>query len=84
MDHATLLTGTVRPQANSFVEDAELPLQRIYRAEQQRAQQSLFTQPWQADLQHWTWSQAMADVRRVAHYLQEQNFPPGSHIAIMA
>ncbi len=63
---------------------ADLPLQRIYKSEQERAASLLFTQPWQGDTQDWSWAQAMQEVRRVASYLEAQNFPPASNIAIMA
>ena len=70
--------------AKAFVEDHDLPLQRIYQSEQVRAQAPLFTQPWQGELQTWTWAEAIRESRRVAAYLKAQNFPPGSRIAIMA
>ena len=63
---------------------ADLPLQKIYESERNRAANTLFSQPWQGQLQSWTWAQAMQEVRRVASYLEAQNYPPGSHIAIMA
>jgi len=64
--------------------DEDLPLQRIYRSERDRAASLLFTQPWKGDVQEWTWTQAMQETRRVAAWLQAQQFPPGSRIAIMA
>ena len=66
------------------VTHADLPLQKIYQAERERAVTSLFTQPWQGQVQTWTWAEAMQEVRRIASYLVAQNYPPGSNIAIMA
>jgi long-chain acyl-CoA synthetase len=66
------------------VADADLPLQRIYLSETTRGSHLLFTQPWQGQTQNWTWAEAMQETRRIAAYLQAQNFPPGSRIAIMA
>ncbi len=62
----------------------DLPMQRIYQSEQKRASNTLFTQPWQGQLQNWTWSEAMQEVRRIASFLEAQHYPPGSNIAIMA
>jgi long-chain acyl-CoA synthetase len=70
--------------ANNPVTDADLPLQKIYRCEQERGASTLFTQPWQGQTRDWTWAEAMQETRRVAAYLQAQQFPPGSRIAIMA
>jgi long-chain acyl-CoA synthetase len=67
-----------------FIADADLPLQRIYKSEQERGASRLFTQPWQGQEQHWTWAEAMQEVRRMAAYLEAQHFPAGSRIAIMA
>jgi long-chain acyl-CoA synthetase len=67
-----------------FVENGDLPLERIYHCEKARANELLFTQPWQGAVQEWTWSQAMQETRRIAAYLKVQNFPPGSRLAIMA
>ena len=67
-----------------FLQSSDLPLERIYAFEKQRADHPLFTQPWQGALQDWTWSQAISETRRIAAYLLAQNFPPGSRIAIMA
>ena len=62
----------------------DLPLQRIYQSEQKRAANTLFTQPWQGQEQTWTWAEAMQEVRRIASFLEAQQYPPGSNIAIMA
>ena len=82
----SVLTFELPPSraGESFVDKGDLPLQRIYQSERERASQPLFTQPWQGSLQEWTWAEAMQDTRRIAAWLQAQEFPPGSRIAIMA
>ena len=67
-----------------FVKSSDLPLERIYQSERERASQPLFTQPWAGTLREWTWSEALNETRRIAAYLEAQNYPPGSRIAIMA
>ena len=67
-----------------FLKSVDLPLERIYQSEADRANEPLFTQPWQGSTQEWTWAQAMVETRRIAGYLLAQNFPAGSRIAIMA
>jgi long-chain acyl-CoA synthetase len=75
-------TDTAR--VSPFLKSVDLPLERIYQSEINRANQPLFTQPWQRSTQEWTWAQAMVETRRIASYLLAQNFPAGSRIAIMA
>ena len=79
-------TSDLRPSQSSepFVDAGDLPLERIYKSERERAHHALFTQPWQGELQEWTWAQAMDDTRRIAAWLQAQHYPAGSRIAIMA
>jgi long-chain acyl-CoA synthetase len=63
----------------------DLPLQRIYRWERERASQPWFTQPVGTDgVREFTWAQAMDETRRMAAWLQAQGFEPGSRIALMS
>jgi long-chain acyl-CoA synthetase len=63
----------------------DLPLQRAYRWERERADQLFFTQPMGAgQVKTWTWGQAMDETRRIAAWLKAQNYEPGSRIAIMS
>lgn len=78
--HAMSMIGTIPNPVTA----EDLPLQKIYQAEQQRASHALFTQPWQGQVQNWTWAEAMQEVRRVASFLEAQHYPAGSNIAIMA
>ncbi len=56
----------------------DLPLQRIYRWERERASQPWFTQPVGTDgVREFTWAQAMDETRRMAAWLQAQGFEPG-------
>jgi len=63
----------------------DLPLQRAYRWERERAQHIFLTQPMgEGRVRDWTWSQAMDEARRVAAWLKDQGWEPGSRVAIMS
>ncbi|MGA7157248.1 MAG: AMP-binding protein [Acidobacteriaceae bacterium] len=64
--------------------DNELPLQRIYACELNAPAQPLFSQPLGGRIFDWTWDTAMQEVRRMAAWIQAQNYPSGSHIAIVS
>jgi long-chain acyl-CoA synthetase len=67
-----------------FSED-ELPLQWMYRWEKERAGCIFLTQPFDGGkIREWTWSQAAAEVRRMAAYLKAQNWEPGSRVALLS
>ena len=72
--------GTGGPAIN----DDDLPLQRIYRWEKERASAVFLTQPILGQVREWTWAQAIDEVRRVAAWLDAQKWPKGSHIAILS
>ena len=59
------------------------PVQRLLRWEKERARKIFLTQPLGSGaIQEITWGQAGNEVRRMAAYLREQNWPDGSRIAI--
>jgi long-chain acyl-CoA synthetase len=63
----------------------DLPLQRVYRWERKRAERIFLTQPYDhGKVRDWTWAQAVGDARRMAAYLQAQNWEPGSRIGILS
>jgi len=67
------------------VEEGDLPLQRIYRWERERAAEIFLTQPvGGGKVREWTWSEAIGEARRVAAYLKAQNWEPGSRVAILS
>jgi long-chain acyl-CoA synthetase len=61
-----------------------LPLQRIYHWERARAQEIFLTQPVRGEVRDWTWAEAVDEARRMAAWLKAQEWPPGSHIAILS
>lgn len=63
---------------------ADLPLERIYFSEQTRPTQPFLTQPRNGAVQSWTWSQAMFEIRRIASWLRDQNWPAGSRIVVLS
>ena len=65
---------------------ADLPLQRAYRWEKERASQVFLTQPMGRGqpLREYTWAQTMDEARRVAAWLKAQGWEPGSRVAIMS
>jgi len=69
----------------SPLDPTDLPLQRAYRWEKERAAQVFLTQPMGGgEVRDWTWAQAMDEARRVAAYLKAQGWEPGSRIALMS
>ncbi len=67
-----------------MVRTRDLPLQSLYRWERERAKAVYLTQPMGAgQVRDITWEQAGQQVRRMAHWLQSQGWPPGSRVAIL-
>jgi long-chain acyl-CoA synthetase len=67
------------------IEPGDLPLQRAYRWEKERADNIFLTQPMGGGVvRDWTWAQAMDEARRVAAWLKAQGWEPGSRVAIMS
>ena len=63
----------------------DLPLQRVYRWERERADRVFLTQPFgRGQLRQWTWAQAVDEARRVAAYLEAQHWEAGSRVAILS
>jgi long-chain acyl-CoA synthetase len=63
----------------------DLPLSRLYRWESERGKRIFLTQPLGGGkLRDWTWVQSADEVRRMAAYLEAQNWPPGSRVAILS
>lgn len=67
------------------IEPQDLPLQRAYHWEKARANEIFLTQPMGGGVvRDWTWAQTMDEARRMAAYLQAQNWESGSRVAIMS
>jgi len=64
--------------------DNDLPLQRIYRWEKERAGAVFLTQPIAGQVREWTWLQTLDEARRVAAWMEAQHWPKGSRIVILA
>lgn len=66
------------------VSPSDLPVQCLYRWERERASQVYLTQPMGGGVvQDITWAEAADQVRRMAHWLQQQGWPAGSRVAIL-
>jgi long-chain acyl-CoA synthetase len=72
------------PIHHIWIDESELPLQRIYACEQTRASELLLTQPSNGHVTTWTWASAIREVRQAAAWLKAQNWPPGSRIVILS
>ena len=69
----------------SVVAQDDLPLQRVYRWERERAAQVFLTQPYGGGkVREWTWAEAVGEARRAAAHLKAQNWEPGSRVAILS
>ena len=62
----------------------DLPLARAYHWERTRSRQIFLTQPVKGVARNWSWGAAMNEARRMAAHLEEQNWPPNSHILILS
>jgi long-chain acyl-CoA synthetase len=63
----------------------DLPLQRIYRWERERPEAVFLTQPYGGGkVRDWTWGQAMGEIRRIAAWLNSQDWEPGTRVAILS
>ena len=71
------------PAATFQLNAQELPLQRLYAFERERASMRFLVQPIQGAVREWTWGETMLEVRRMAAWLKAQNWPPGSRIMIL-
>jgi len=61
-----------------------LPLQRLYFWEATAPEHVHMTQPFGGgQLRHYTWRETADEARRVATFLTQQNWPPGSRVAIL-
>jgi long-chain acyl-CoA synthetase len=66
------------------IADDDLPLQRIWRWERERADRVFLTQPLGGRVREWTWRQAVGEARRMAAYLKTQHWEPGTPVAILS
>jgi long-chain acyl-CoA synthetase len=66
------------------IADDDLPLQRIWRWERERAGRVFLTQPLGGRVREWTWRQAVGEARRIAAYLKAQHWEPGTPVAILS
>ena len=66
------------------IAEGDLPLQRIWRWERERADQVFLTQPLGGRVREWTWAEAVGEARRMATYLRAQHWEPGSPVAILS
>ena len=67
------------------LDDAMLPLPRIYHWEREGADRSYLVQPMgDGTRRDYSWQRAVGEARRIAQYLQDQGYPPGSRIAILS
>ena len=73
-----------RIRATLTESDSALPLQRVYHWEKERANKIFLTQPIGGNVRDWTWAQTMDEVRRAAAWIVEQEWEPGSRIAILS
>jgi long-chain acyl-CoA synthetase len=63
----------------------DLPLERIYKWERERPGAVFLTQPFGGgNVRDWTWGQAVAEIRRMAGWMQAQGWEPGSRVAILS
>lgn len=72
------------PVTLQCIDNADLPMQRLYTCEHSRAAELLFTQPLHGTVIEWTWASAMREVRQIAAWIKAQNWPSGSHMVILS
>ena len=73
------------PAAPSPVAPEQLALQRLYHWEKTAPGRVVLTQPQGGGaIRHFTWGEAIGEVRRMAAHLRSLGFPPGSRIALLS
>jgi long-chain acyl-CoA synthetase len=73
------------PAAPSPVAPEQLALQRLYHWEKTAPGRVVLTQPQGGGaIRHFTWGEAIGEVRRMAAHLGSLGFPPGSRIALLS
>ena len=71
--------------ASFELQSSDLPLQRFYRWERERADEIFLTQPVGGGaVRDITWREAGDEVRRMARWFQAQGWPQGSCVALLA
>ncbi|HLI86708.1 MAG TPA: AMP-binding protein [Bryobacteraceae bacterium] len=76
--------GKIETQVE-FAGQSDLPLERVYRWERERATETFLSQPYGGGkVREWTWAEAVDESRRVAGWLKARNWPPGSRVAILS
>jgi long-chain acyl-CoA synthetase len=83
------VTGAIAPMPELHVADPILPehlaLQRLYHWERSAPDRICFTQPQGGGvLREFTWSQVMAEVRRIAAHLRERGVRDGAKVALLS
>jgi long-chain acyl-CoA synthetase len=66
------------------VTEDELPLERLYRWEREKANRVFLTQPIGAGVREWTWEQAAREIRLMAGHLAAQNWGAAAKVAILS
>jgi long-chain acyl-CoA synthetase len=75
----------VTSNPDQAVPDSSLALQRLYRWEREQPQAIALTQPMGGgQVLDFRWADVLDQSRRIASYLTEQGYPPGSAIAILS
>ncbi|WP_028007745.1 AMP-binding protein [Solimonas flava] len=65
--------------------ESDLPLQRLYRWERERAERIYLTQPLGGGaVRDYRWREAMDEARRIAAFLRAQQWPAGSRVTILS
>ena len=73
------------PAAPAPVAPEQLALQRLYHWEKTTPGRVILTQPLGGGaIRHFTWGEAIGEVRRMAAHLRSLGFPPGSRIALLS
>ncbi|MET0658161.1 MAG: AMP-binding protein [Steroidobacteraceae bacterium] len=67
---------------DATIDPNELPLQRLYRWERERPSDIHLTQPLNGKCRDWTWEQTLSEVRRIAAWLQQFGWEPGTRIGL--
>ncbi len=67
------------------IDEKYLPLQCLYRHEKERPNDVYLIQPLGGGrIKEYTWKEVVDESRRMANYLKQQDFPPGSTISILS
>jgi long-chain acyl-CoA synthetase len=83
-EHPPAAQSSAAAESGPVVTREDLPLERVYRWERERASELYLVQPLGGGrIRELTWAEAVGEARRIAAWLRGLGFPPGSRMGLV-